>query len=268
MLKILGRSFASYKGADSFGIKTFLNIGSSIINSYKDFFSFLFDDNIIFNTFYKRNILNFIIVILSIYLLFKNYKKQNNIYLILLVIAFPIAINILDLIAMDTRITLMTGSSLLIFYLFVILRGSKFIYIPTILLLWTFLLSNYATYYQRIDIYNNFYNKASEILIRAKMLDEYDSSMPYMFNDIMRYDSVYYPMTNGFVSREDLTFDAYLGVELYQELFKRFLNEDIEIVQYDKYKEILSTFEYQNMKIGEISIIDNVIVVKINNNHY
>lgn len=263
MLKVLGRSFASYKGADSFGLKTFLNIGPSIINSYKDFFSFLFDDNIIFNTFYKRNILNLIIVIISIYLLFKNYKKQNNFYLILLVLAFPIAINILDLIAMDTRIILMTGSSLLTFYLIIILRGNKFVYVPLVLLMWTYLLSNYATYYQRIDIYNNFYNKASEILIRAKTLDEYDSSMPYMINDIMRYDSVYYPMTNGFVSREDFTFDAYLGVELYEELYKRFLNEDIDIVDYDKYREIAQTEEYKNMKIGSIKIINGVITVKI-----
>ena len=247
-LKILGRSFASYKGADSFGIKTFLNIFPSCLNAYKDFFSFFFKDGIIFNTFYKRNILNIIIFAIILYELFKNYKKQNNLYLILILLLFPLAICILDLIAMDTRIILMTGTSFLIIYLIPILKGKKYIYIPIFMLLWTYTLSNSATFLQRIDLYNNFYNNAVEISIRAKSLEGYDSAMPYMINDIQRYDSIYYEMTNGFVAKEDMTFDAYLGVLTYEEFFDRFLNEKIKIV--------------------DIKIIDNVIAVKISDYEY
>ncbi len=267
-LKVLGRSFASYKGADSFGIKTFLNIFPSCINAYKDFLSFFFKDNIIFNSFYKRNILNIIIFVIILYELFKNYKKHNNIYLILLLLLFPLAVCILDLIAMDTRIILMTGTSFFVIYLIPILKGKKYVYIPIIMLLWTYALSNSATFLQRIDLYNNFYNKANEIKIRAKSLDGYDSKMPYMINDIMRYKSVYYEMTNGFVAKEDMTFDAYLGVLTYEEFFDRFLNEKIKIVDYDTYKEILKKEEYKNMKIGDIKIIDNIIAVKISDYEY
>lgn len=268
-LLILGRSFASYKGADSFGINTFLNIFSSIKNAYLDFFSFLFNDEIIFNSFYKRDIINFILLLSSIYILIKNVKRENIIYFVLLLILLPISICILDLIAMDTRITLMTGSALFLIIVIPIIWGKrKITYVPVIILLFTYLLSNYFTFCERVDVYNNYYNNVNEILIEAKKLNGYSDTLPYMFNDIIRFDSKYYDMSNGFVSKQNMTFDSYLGIQNTSIFVSRFLKKDINIVDYETYKEILNKDEYRYMKEDSIKIIDNIIVVKLNDNYY
>ena len=54
ILLINNLTLASYKGANDLGLNTLIQMPKSIVQCYKDFFNFYFDNNIIFNSYYHR----------------------------------------------------------------------------------------------------------------------------------------------------------------------------------------------------------------------
>ena len=96
---------------------------------------------------------------------FKNSKASNKVFFILILITLPIATNIMDLIACDTTINLVTGIGFVMTYILGIILFEKndikivkyLGYTFLFLLSYTFLLSNNGTFMAREDTYKNYY---------------------------------------------------------------------------------------------------------------
>ena len=113
---------------------------------------------------------------------------------------------------------------------------------------------------------NNFYYKCNELLIKIKNTNGYNEDLPIMINDIFKYESDFLPKSNGFIALQNETFENHVGLKGYSIFYKRYFGEDITMVDKDTYLNIIETDEYKNMKIGDIGIINNVIVAKISDN--
>lgn len=120
-LKIYNLSFAAYRGADaiSFG-GIILNLPNSIVNAYKDFYAYFFTDSIRNNAFriIWANIpflIGFTIwSLFEITTLFKK-DKVKTILLIFALLAIPLALNFVDLIAVGNRINLLMAIGISMF---------------------------------------------------------------------------------------------------------------------------------------------------------
>ena len=275
-MMVLGRSLAEYKGASSFGIHTLLLLPKSIFNAYHDFYSFFLLENIIFNRYYYRIIINLILFVFMLGILYPVFRSLNIVQKILLILSLlilPITINIMDLIACDTKINLVTAIGFCMFYILFIILMEKYSTVPILrslsalfimVLCYTYLLSNNGTFQSRVDTYNHYYAQSSQILNRVKNLEGYQEDMPWMFNNIIMYQSPNVKASNGYLAKDYETFSGYLGVHENEDFYRRFLGEKITVVPEEKYREILEKEEYQSMNVGDIQIIDGVIVIKVN----
>ena len=275
---VLGRQLANYKGADSFGIETILSLPQSILNAYIDFFNYFFKNSIIYNSYYHRNILNILLLIILFIVIIIQSKKINNINklcLLLAILLFPIATNIMNLIACTTRINLVTGIGFVMFYVLLITIITKYInkdiykyitYGLIIVLSYTFLLSNNGTFMAKEDTHNNFYHECEKMLNMAYQLDEYNDKLPWMMSDIIRYQSNITVASNGYLARDTETYDNYLGIQETGIFISRFFGKDVYFIELDDYHEIAKTEEFKNMKVGEIKIINSTIVYKNSDN--
>lgn len=279
-MSITNRNLADYKGANSIGIGMLFNIFSNIVKCYKDFFDYLFNNNIIFNSYFKRNIWNAIIVSLMllaiIFRLFK-LKKIQSLLLVLGILFIPISICVMDLIAGDTNIIILTSIGFYSFYLFVLLIVDRYSYFNIFknvsvfvfgILIFTFFLSDNAEFMARQDVHNNFYYNTSVALNKAVMLDKYDDSMKWMFSSIYSYSSSLNEASLGFVSKQNGTYDNFRGLEGIRIFYDRYFGKKIELVDRAEYDRILKTSRYKSMKVGTVKIIDNVVVVKNSEYNY
>ena len=273
---VFHRSFADYKGASSFGfISLIKNLPVGLLNCYKDFYNYFITDKIIFNKHYYRNIMNiliFIIFVISIIKPFIKLDNKNKTLFIISIILLPICVNIMDLIAIGTNISIMTGIGFLFIYILIIVISNEYLsiksiksslYILLIILSYTFLLSNNSTFMARTEIYDNFYYKCNQLLYKIKNIDGYNEELPIMINDIFKYNSTFADSSNGFFALQNQTFENQVGLRGYSIFYKRYFGENITIVDKEKYLEIVEKEEYKNMNINEVKIIDNVIVAKI-----
>ena len=276
---IFHRTFADYKGASSFGFLALIkNLPIGILNCYKDFYQYFITDNIIFNNYYHRNIINIMIFCLFIISIIKPFIKlniKNKLLFILSIVILPICTNIMDLIAISTNITLMTGIGFLFIYILIIVIADEYLdikilknllYILIIILSYTFLLSNNSTFMARDEIYNNFYYECNQLLYKIKNVEGYRDDLPVMINDIFKYNSSFVKSSNGFFALQNQTFENQVGLSGYSVFYKRYFGEDITMVDKNKYFEIVEKDEYKDMNINEVKIIDDVIVYKISDN--
>ena len=290
LIKILGLSLASYKGADSIGIKTILNLPKTIISCYVDFFDFFFSNRIINNTYYHRNILYIAIGLSSLVGIIKiifNSKKdkiKKILFTISLIVIFPIGINIMNIISSAPTINLVTGAGILITIIFpiIILNNSSddnlsninrwLIILCFIILIWTFLIENIFTYCVREQTYNNYKFVTNDIYNKATSLTEYSNDKKWMFNDTIRFIPKDIERTNGYITKDNVTWGNYEGTWQNKKFFEKYNGVVFEMVDKSKYDIIKETEEYKEMPIypnsGSIKIIDDVIVVKISNNTY
>ena len=277
---ILNRTLADYKGADSIGIGMIFDLPSNIVECYKDFFNYLFGNNILLNSYFKRNIYNFIIVfIMTTTILFRFFKlKKVQLLLIVLgLLSLPIFTCVINLIAADTNIIILTSIGFYSLYILALLVIDKYCCFNIFrninilvfgILIFTLFLSDNAEFMARQDVHNNFYSNASIALNKAILLDDYDDNMKWMFNDIYNYSSSLNQMSLGFVSSQQESYNNFRGLEGIRIFYERYFGKKITLVHYDEYNKILDTPQYKSMSVGSVKIIDNVVVVKTSENRY
>lgn len=293
ILKIMGLTFASYKGASSMGIRNIIvNLKITLKSTYTSLFDYLFKEGILYNKYWKREILNTIILLIILLLISFNIKRnriyknwQNLLLILLLLILMPIGINIINIIMPDTKINIVTGPALIIPYIFVMLLLDKepvknickqiFTLISTgiiFILLWTFICSDNATYFAREEVYRNYFSTMSNIYARIQQIDGYNRNMSIMFSDNVRFTSKFASIANGTISNDYETWDNIDGIWMNQQFFSTYLGENIKMCTKDEYYEIIQTKEFKNMNQypddGCIKIINDIIVVKISNHTY
>lgn len=288
IIHVLGISLASYKGANSLGIDTIKSLPKTIVQTYKDFFNFFFTNKIINNTYWKRNIINIILFAIStigiINIIIKgkfNSKIRRALLMILLIAIYPIGISIMNLIAPNTSINLVTGPGLITAIILISLIYKnlssdslnniiKYCYIITLLILsYTFILQNTFTYMCRQETYENYRMVTNNIYTKATELEGYSVDKKWMFSDVIKFKPKYNERANGFISNNNETWDDYGGTTQNANYYEKYFGIKINICSKKEYADIVSTDEFKQMPIypndGSIKIINNTIVIKISN---
>ena len=293
ILHIKGIPFASYKGANSLSIlEIFKNLPRTIKNSYITIFDFLFREQIIYNRFWHRNLINIVLCILNIVILIyfiyskKINKKLSDLLLALgIILLFPLSINIISIIMPDTGTNIITGPALILIYILaikiveilkddnkIIKLLSQASLILIILISVTYVMSDNATYLARDEVYKNYYAISSNILNRVQELDGYSDDLKWIFTDNIRYKSKLTPMSNGVIANDYETWNNIDGIWMNYQFYDRYLGTQINLGTKEDYFYITEKDEYKNMpeypKAGSIKIIDEFIVIKIGQDCY
>ena len=293
ILAINGIEFASYKGASSLSPITIIkNLPVTLKDSYISTFNFLLGEEILYNNFWNRNILNIILLvidfILIINLIIKKqiYKKKIDlIFLIFLILIIPIGINIISIIMPDTRTNIVTGPALFLIYIFIIsliqnnisenIINKNIIISNTIIILvliFTYIMSDNATYLARQEVFENYYSISNDILHKVHNLEGYNSQMKWIFSDNIRYESKFAKMANGTISNDYETWNNIDGIWLNFNFYDRYLGTKLNMGTKDDYFEIIDTDDFRNMpqypSKDSIKIIDDFVVVKIGSEYY
>ena len=289
ILHLLGLQLSSYKGANGLGLNLLMDLPKNILQCYLDFYKFFFTNKIIYDGWYHRKRIYFLLFLFTFIgycmTIFKSKRKLIlSVSIIILSVLFPICVNIMNIIASGTTINLVTGTGLIVTIIFPILLleykdENNFININKwvlsiccILLTWTYILGNTSTYMVREQSFNNYMTIAQNIYNRATTLSDYKLDMPWMFSDVIRYKPNNLDKANGFISNDNITWNNYDGTFLNREFYDKYLGIRINIVDKNKYDKIKNMDEFKSMSIypheGSIRIIDGVVVIKVSNDTY
>ena len=242
----------------------------SFLSIFQNGIAFYFQNTILQNHVFHRDILQVLLFIgLVIYLLIMFFQRKGiqKLFFLLSCIFFVISICLSTM--FSTRLDTCFGF-LMIFLLFFILLESKNIipilqsifFIGILLLAFTYLISDQASYMSIQDQKLAIYAKENLILQKVKSLDEYQEQYSYFFSD-----PIYYESSLNKLSNRNYSYDFYY-TKYYKESYKEFFGENISLASSSLKKEILASLEYQKMKVGDISILHNVIVVKTSDSCY
>lgn len=282
IVRILNLNITSYSNGNTIlSLDTIKNIIPAIKNAYITFAEFYFTDNILNNTGWYRHILNFIfftlILINFITIIINNriYKSPSKLILLLLMIlTFPIFACSIELIAQSRDINLLMATSLYL-PIVVLLKQIEIMknnyfnniinilsYIISIIIIWTFVLSNNATYVAT-SLYNKqMYAVGNRILEQIENNNEITNTTPIVILGHMDFS-----IQND--SLLDLTnFDVSdINIWTWQIFLQDNLGVGRDICTFEDYAEIVNSQEYLNMPIfpnkGCIKIIDGTAVVKL-----
>ncbi len=281
IITILGISLSSYKGANSLGINTILSLPKTIMQTYKDFYNFFFTNKIINNTFWKREIINIIIFIISSIGILRIISKNKHVSILLIgfLLMLPIGINVMNLIAPDTTMNLATGSGMMTLIVLVAIiyyklpnnllnNIVKYGYILILCaLIFTFLLENTFTYMCRQSTYENYNVITNDIYNKATELSDYSNDKEWMFSNVIKFRPKNYNKANGFISNDNETWNNYGGTVQNSNYFEKYLGIKIKICSKSKYAEIIKTDEFKEMPVypnpGSIAVINDIIVIKV-----
>lgn len=290
LLKVQGLELVSYKGANSLGINTILDLPKTILNCYKDFCHFFMTNRIINNSYYHRSIIYGVIGLFTLIgmieclIKIKDNKIAKWLVLILLGVIYPICISVMNIIASTTRINLVTGPGILITILFPILVFENSfdnnisnikkwgITLGCFALILSFIVENAFTYMVREQTFNNYKVASIDIYSKVTSIDEYNEDIPWMFSDVIRFKPIDSEKANGFISNDNVTWDNYIGTFQNRDFYQKYMGVNINIVDKSIYDKIKKSNEFKSMPIypekGSIKIIDDVIVIKVSDKTY
>ena len=280
---------STYKGANTVGIKSLLEIPEGLLHSYQTFYDFYFTDSIVNTTNIGMNYLNFIFLLLlitaSIVLILR--KKVSIKYILLFhlfLFLLPVTMNVITIIIPDTNMQILQGTAylLLFFFLCYLINDNKVLQIIAIFL-FVFMIRGYyiqdnATYKVLEQTYHKTYSIASDI--KEKII-EIDYNKPVMIAGDISKNKYYMKkqttelsqlsnLTYGYVSNYPLFWSEFTNMKNgWSRFMEQYLGFPITFVDLDTYQKILETKEYKDMKIypdkDSIQEIDDVIVVKLSN---
>lgn len=286
-------TMASYSGANEIGIKTILEIPYHLKDALVSFYKYFFTNGIINNLIYNRHKLNvvfFLILAISMILLFIKCKYKNNILfyieIIMCTALIPIAFGIMEIIATERDINqLMCAPYILIFIMsFAIIErlGSDFnfgkivcwilLFINIITVNSYFVMANASAMSARINT-EKVYQAATRIIERIESNEEYEIGMPIMFvgNPVEPYFSKtnkVYEYASGNTPNSPLGWAGSDNTnKAWHNFIHYYLGINLNMVSLEQYDEIIVTDEFKDMKTFPskdcIKVIDGVMVIKI-----
>lgn len=293
VLRCMGIEFSSYKGANSLSLISIIkSLPITLIDSYRSVYHFLFKDNILRNRFWHRNIYNALLCLVNmaliIYMIIKTKLYKNKIKIVLLCFLFlviPLGINVINIIMPWNKINIVTGPSLfcIMFYfvmmienlnnnnnIYTFLKSANIVVIS--ILVFTYIMSDNATYMARQEVFTNYYSISSNILQNAHNLEGYSKEKKWIFTDNIRYKSKFSKMANGFISDDYETWNVIDGIWMNYQFYDRYLGEKIKMASKEEYYRVVETEEVKKMEAypskNSVKIIGEYIVVKIGNENY
>ncbi len=293
LLKVNGFELSAYKDTNSVGIfDIFLNLRSSVVQTYKDFGIFFMGDSVIYNANYKRDILYFIFfilfaILLSIKILKIEDKKNIKIYKILLsgflLAVMPLALNIVDVLVPNSKIYILTATqmTLMIPFTFAIMESIDKNYILkyatilcTIVIMGTYYFATHTSYSALKMTYNQAYATTIRIMDRIENTPGYNKDLKYLFGGIVGNNnfprtSNLYGFTIGDIANNVVFHGTYGGqLGTWENYLKVFLGINVIFCEDNVYRDIVTGPIYRNeMDVfpaqNSIRIMDGIVIVKL-----
>ena len=288
ILKILlwsnGISLSSYKGADNVSVISVISrFPERIFQCYRDFFEYYFGTEISRNA-YLINLIQLVTIIMLVFIITKrviSIGKYKGTLVIILLLIVPIACNIINVFATETKIYLLTIGGMLVFIPgmvllnFVYLKqiGHNTIYILCVITIYLFVLQNNANYMSILGATKQASSLVNRIWMRVESLDIYKPDMKVMIVGNPNQNKIYsnvsdYTQYADWYARVGLFWSTWDGsTNCWTHLIKNELGIDIVSCSEKEYQSIISSvfFEdiptYPNSK--SIFIKDDILVVKI-----
>lgn len=288
ILKINNLSFSEYCEASSILKYPFMTYINGIKESYNLTYYYYFNDYITNNISFGRHIINIIIFLLIIYsivlIVIKNKIYRNItkiILLVMLIITFPIALNIIHIIAPAKALLLIIILQYILIYILSLKLADilnrnillkYLIYIFTSILIFTYILSNNASYMYRQEVFNNYYDTTSRMLDRVFENEYYYDGMPILFAGNIENPS---SRLEPYINKSAFSFNM-VGYNDYRTatdilfFIDRYMGKEITTCSYEDYLNIISSDIFKEMDVfpadDSVKIIDGIMVVKIDYN--
>lgn len=290
ILWLLCLEFASYKDANKFSILDIIkNLRISLIKTYKDFFAFFLRDRIIANSNYRREIFYLLLFIstfiITINKVFKSEKRKrliNITALLVLVMCLPVALNVIDLLFLDTEMYVLTaGQMIFIVPLCLALiectdenKILKWVSVISLLfIIGTYYIADNTSYTALKMTYNQAFTATERLIDRIENTPDYNKSYPIIFGGIIGNNnfprtSNIYQYTIGQIVNNTTFHGTYGGqVGTWVNYLKVFFGMDIIPAEANLYYTIVTSEEYKEMGIfpaqNSVKIRDGIIIVKL-----
>lgn len=293
ILNLTGIDMATYKGAESFGIKgIFASFGTNLINTYKDFINFFFKDDIVYNTNYRRDIwytlffigfiLLFIIKMVKVNAESKKEKVLKIALASVMTLLIPLGLNVINVIAVGTSIYALTAAQMILMIPFVLALAESviefniikwMIIISCVCITGTYYLSDSASYSALKLTYNQAYSSTMRVFDRIETTPGYEKDMPLLLAGIIGNNNYprtmnLYGYTIGELANNTVFHGTYGGqIGTWINYMRVFFGLDIQMCDPDTYHRIVTGEDYKDMEMfpaeDSIRIIDGVVVVKL-----
>lgn len=298
ILKVMKLELSSYKGTQNVSIiSSILALKTTLIQTYKDFFEFFLGDKIIYNTNFRREIVNGIfLIIFAIFSVIaaitikeenKNMKIIKAILILVIIALLPVCLNIIDILVVGNSMYPLTTTQMILiiplaFAIFEIINSLTIfkwiaIFCYTVAIL-TYYLSDNASYAALELTYNQAYATTIRIMDRIETTNGYDPNYPILFGGIIgdynypRRSSLYI-YTVAPIVRSPAFHGSYSGsIGTWVKFIRIFCGIDVNACTSETYYKIVNSEEYKQMDNfpGEnsVKVIDGVIVLKMSEDPY
>ncbi len=290
ILWLLCLELASYRNADKFSIIDIIkNLKISLLKTYKDFLAFFLRDRIIFNTNYRREVFylllfisTFILTVTKIIKIDKRKRLINCATLFVLAILLPIALNVIDILFINTEMYALTAGQMIFIIPFCLsliesvekYNSLKWISIISLLfIIGTYYIADNTSYTALKMTYNQAYATTERLIDRIENTPDYDKSYPIIFGGIIGNNnfprtSNIYQYTIGSVVNNTVFHGTYGGqVGTWVNYLKVYFGMDVIPAEANLYYTVVTSDEYKEMEIfpaqNSIKIRDGIIIVKL-----
>ncbi len=292
ILNISNLELSAYKGAQNISILGILaGLKTTILQTYKDFFTFFLGDTIIYNTNYRRELMYFVFFIVmavsSIVALvsIKEDNKKLKVIRILLSVLFliliPLALNIIDILIVGTQMYSLTTVQMILiipfsFAIFEIINKGiilKWVAILScVVIMGTYYIADNTSYAALKLTYNQAYSTIMRVMDRIETTEGYYKGYPIVFGGIIGNDnyprnSALYTYTVDSIFRAPAFHGTYSGaIGTWAKFIRIFYGLDVPLASAEKYAEIVTSDEFKQMGIfpdeDSVKVIDGHMVVK------
>lgn len=290
LLRVQQLSMAEYKGASSVGVlHSLASIGTGLPNAYRDFFRYFFGRSIAANYYTVRPVyavlLAITVVILAVRLWWIRQKKAACLLALLLMLLLPLSVAVIDLIAPETTLILLTCSGLLTVVPFAAtvcvrygrsVRAGRWIVCLTgallVVLLRGYLLQINADSTTLLASQRTTLTVGQAVLQDLQKRPEYQQGMPVTI--IGQPENGGYPNLSPCYDKADaliqmglLFHSPHANSEGWQHIFRQYLGVAPNWCTQEQVLAIVNTAEYQQLTVypaeGSIQEIQGCLVVRI-----
>jgi hypothetical protein len=299
VLMVSNLEASNYNNANNISVSgIFAGLGNSLIQTYKDFGSFFFGNNIVVNANYMRGLIYgvffimFAIGFLTAIIGIKEENKKIKIVKIALVVLFvlllPVGLNVIDIIASESTMYALTSVQMILvipfaFAIFELLNKLILVKWMAIIscfgVMWTYYLADNTSYAALKLTYNQAYSSTMRVLDRIENTPGYTSDMPILLGGIIGNNN--YPRTSSLYAYtvgsivNNTAFHGPYGSAMgtWTKFLKIFFGLDVRMCTAEEYHKIVTGDIYINeMECfpaeSSIRIMNGIVVVKLDEEPY
>lgn len=299
ILNISNIEISNYKNAESVSIiSIFTGLKDTFIQTYTDFISFFFGNEIVVNANYTRGFIYgvfFVMFAFGLIISLANLKEENKkirigkiSLIILFTLLLPVGLNIIDILVVGNTMYALTAVQMILvipfaFAIFELL--DKFIVVKWIAILscfaimWTYYLADNTSYAALKLTYNQAYSSVMRVMDRIETTQGYVNGMPILFGGIIgnnnypRRSSLYGYTVGSIVNNTAFHGPYGSAMGTWDKFLKIFYGLDVRMCTAEEYYNIVTGDVYKNEMecfpaASSVKIMNGIVVVKLDEEPY